>query len=377
MLSTETIATKGSISFRGVSKCYGAEVAVDQIDLEIRAGEFLSILGPSGCGKTTSLRMLAGFEAPDTGSIEISGVNVTNDPPYRRDINTVFQSYGLFPHMTVAQNIAYGLKQKRIAKAELVQRVREALDMVKMLPFADRRTSQLSGGQQQRIALARALVNRPSVLLLDEPLAALDRKLREEMQVELKLMQQRLGITFVFVTHDQQEALSMSDRIAVMRNGRVQQIGTPDDVYDRPANVFVAGFVGQQNFLRGIVSPSGTSIETAECTVVMAHPVSGAYRGAEYLAAIRPESVRILEHPPERTENVLSGILSNVSHLGDVLQSVVITAAGVEILVRAPRSSEGVHAIGSMVWCIWEPQQALVFPVDEVNTETALIATVS
>ncbi|GAA2187317.1 ABC transporter ATP-binding protein [Leucobacter alluvii] len=376
MVNTETTATSGTIAFRGVSKRYGSEVAVDHIDLEVRAGEFLSILGPSGCGKTTSLRMLAGFEVPNTGSIEISGVDVTNEPPYRRDVNTVFQSYGLFPHMTVAQNVAYGLRQKRVSKAEIADRVREALDMVKMLPFAGRRPAQLSGGQQQRIALARALVNRPSVLLLDEPLAALDRKLREEMQVELKLMQQRLGITFVFVTHDQQEALSMSDRIAIMRNGRVQQVGSPDDVYDRPANIFVAGFVGQQNFLKGALALEGT-IRTPECNVVTSSPLTAASRGAEYLAAIRPESVRILTSEPQRLENVLKGTLSSVSHLGDVLQSLVITEAGTEILVRVPRSSEEAQPVGSTVWCAWEPHQVLVFPVDEVNTETALIAATS
>ncbi|MEY5059095.1 MAG: hypothetical protein RJA51_842, partial [Actinomycetota bacterium] len=213
---------RGSVQLVGVTKRYGDVIAVDNLDLEVRPAEFLSLLGPSGCGKTTTLRMLAGFEQPDAGHILVNGVEVQGVPPYKRDVNTVFQHYALFPHMTVAENVGYGLRQKGVPKSEIAERVAEALDMVQMTKLAGRKPRQMSGGQQQRVAVARALVNRPSVLLLDEPLGALDRKLREEMQIELKLLQSRLGITFVFVTHDQEEAMSMSDRIAIMLDGHIE-----------------------------------------------------------------------------------------------------------------------------------------------------------
>src|SRR3954466_13327655 len=233
----------------GVRKLYGDVVAVDGVDLEIRSGEFFTLLGPSGSGKTTCLRMIAGFERPDEGRIELAGEDVSRLPPAERDVNTVFQDYALFPHMSVGDNVAYGLKVKKVAKAERAQRVDEALKMVRLDGYGDRRPSQLSGGQRQRVALARALVNRPRVLLLDEPLGALDLKLREQMQVELKAIQAQVGITFVFVTHDQAEALTMSDRVAVFNHGRIEQVGTPSAIYERPATAFVAGFVGPSNLL--------------------------------------------------------------------------------------------------------------------------------
>ena len=247
----------------GVTKRYGDQTAVDNLSLTVHPGEFISLLGPSGCGKTTTLRMIAGFEHPDAGDIRVSGTSVLAAPPYKRDVNTVFQAYALFPHLSIAENVAYGLQQRRTPKAEVRERVESALDMVQMRRFADRKPTQLSGGQQQRIALARALVNRPSVLLLDEPLGALDRQLREEMQLELKLLQSRLGITFVFVTHDQGEALSMSDRIAIMRAGRIEQLADADTVYARPASAYVAAFVGQQNFFPGDVSEGGAAVDLA------------------------------------------------------------------------------------------------------------------
>jgi len=245
-----------AIRLRGLTRRFGSVLAVDQVDLDVRDGEFLTLLGPSGSGKTTVLRMIAGFERPDAGTIELSGVDVTDVPPNGRDVNTVFQDYALFPHMTVMQNVEYGLRVRKVAAAERQVRAREALDAVQLPAYGDRKPSQLSGGQRQRVALARALVNRPRVLLLDEPLGALDLKLREQMQVELKELQRRLGITFIFVTHDQDEALTMSDRIAVFNEGRIAQLGTPQDVYEHPATAFVAGFVGVSNLVEGAVAMS-------------------------------------------------------------------------------------------------------------------------
>ncbi len=251
-------AGDGSVELIDVLKRFGAVTAVDALNLQVHPGEFLSLLGPSGCGKTTTLRMLAGFEDPDEGQIRISGSAVQGVPPHKRDVNTVFQNYALFPHMTVSENVAYGLRQKKVDRGEIGRRVGEALEMVKMSKLANRKPREMSGGQQQRVALARALVNRPSLLLLDEPLGALDRKLREEMQIELKLLQSQVGITFIFVTHDQDEALSMSDRIAVMLDGRVEQLADPDTIYDHPATAFVAGFIGKQNFFEGTSRDAGS-----------------------------------------------------------------------------------------------------------------------
>ncbi len=246
-----------AIGIQNVTKRFGEHVAVDQVSLGIAEGEFFSLLGPSGCGKTTTLRMLAGFEVPTEGHILLEGQPVENVPPYKRDVNMVFQSYALFDHLDVAENVAFGLKRRKVDKAEVGRRVAEALELVNLAERAGARTNELSGGQRQRVALARALVNRPKVLLLDEPLGALDLKLRRQMQVELKQIQREVGITFVYVTHDQEEALSMSDRIAVMHEGRVMQCGAPEDVYERPSEEFVAGFIGISNLITGTVEDGG------------------------------------------------------------------------------------------------------------------------
>jgi putative spermidine/putrescine transport system ATP-binding protein len=245
----ETIPAPADVRLLDVRKSYGEVVAVDGVDLDVQGGEFFTLLGPSGSGKTTSLRLIAGFERPDAGRIELHGVDVTARAPYERDVNTVFQDYALFPHMTVAENVGYGLRVKGVARAERKQRVAEALELVRLPSVGDRKPVQLSGGQRQRIALARSLVNRPRVLLLDEPLGALDLKLRQEMQIELKRIQQDVGLTFVYVTHDQEEALTMSDRLAVFNEGKIEQLGTPAEVYEHPATEFVAGFVGISNVL--------------------------------------------------------------------------------------------------------------------------------
>jgi len=298
---------RGSVRLRGVTKRFDDVVAVDQLDLDVGAGQFFAMLGPSGSGKTTTLRLIAGFELPTAGTIELGGREITRDPPFDRDVNTVFQDYALFPHMDVFANVEYGLKVKRVAKPERARRVEEALASVRLEGYERRKPSQLSGGQRQRVALARALVNRPSVLLLDEPLGALDRKLREEMQVELKQIQQQVGITFVFVTHDQSEALSMSDRVAVFNEGRIEQVGTPREIYERPANEFVAAFVGTANLI---------------------------HEGSDLLA-VRPERLRFGRAGPD--DHGVSGVVDDVQYLGAVTRYRVRTTDG-HLVVDVPNA---------------------------------------
>ncbi|BDV31833.1 ABC transporter ATP-binding protein [Microbacterium terricola] len=358
--------TRGSVVLAGVTKRYGDQVAVDDLSLQIEQGEFLSLLGPSGCGKTTTLRMIAGFEHPDAGDILISGASVLGAPPHKRDVNTVFQAYALFPHMSVAENVAYGLQQRRVPKAEVRERVSTALDMVQMRRFADRKPTQLSGGQQQRVALARALVNRPSVLLLDEPLGALDRQLREEMQLELKLLQSRLGITFVFVTHDQGEALSMSDRIAVMRDGRIEQLADSDTIYGSPASAYVAAFVGQQNFFDGTVAADAASVATPHVLVRPASPITSPAPGAPARAAVRPEFVELATTRPDTDANAAEGRIIGLSHLGETMQFLVQLDAEQAVLSRRPTPDAPRVAVGDSVWCSWRPESVQVFPHDDL-----------
>ncbi|MEZ5091821.1 ABC transporter ATP-binding protein [Nocardioides sp.] len=295
----DTGATTPAVELSGVSKRFGDVVAVDGVDLTIADGEFFSMLGPSGSGKTTVLRMVAGFEEPTSGRVLLGGEDVTGRPPYARDVNTVFQDYALFPHMDVLANVEYGLRVKKIAKKERRERALEALDTVRLSGYADRRPSQLSGGQRQRVALARALVNRPRVLLLDEPLGALDLKLRREMQIELKQIQRDVGITFCFVTHDQEEALTMSDRIAVFNEGQIQQVAAPAELYEHPATDFVAGFVGTSNLLKG---------EAARAVF-----------GRDGHVSIRPEKIHMTAHGAAADEPPrASGTVSEVAYLGSV-----------------------------------------------------------
>lgn len=304
-----------AVTFFKVSKLFGEVKAVDTIDLEIKPGEFFSLLGPSGSGKTTSLRMIAGFDQPTSGQIYLFGQDVSHLPPYERTVNTVFQDYALFPHMNVGENIAYGLMIRKVPKKERAKRVEEMLSLVQLEGLQNRKPSQLSGGQRQRVALARALINNPKVLLLDEPLGALDLKLRQQMQVELKALQQRLGITFIFVTHDQEEALTMSDRIAVFNQGRIQQIGTPAEMYESPANEFVAGFVGTSNLLRGDLAEKLT--------------------GDPGVYAIRPEKIQLTStnKQPSEDEQSMEGTLKDVVYLGVYTRYLVEIESGAEMIV--------------------------------------------
>jgi spermidine/putrescine ABC transporter ATP-binding subunit len=328
------------VELRTVTKRFGSLTAVSAITLKVRKGEFLSLLGPSGCGKTTSLRLIAGFEQPDEGEILIGGLDTVNVPPYKRDVNTVFQHYALFPHMSVLDNVAYGLKQRKVSKPERHARAREALELVQMTGRETARPSMLSGGQQQRVALARALVMNPRVLLLDEPLGALDLKLRKEMQIELKRIQHQVGITFIYVTHDQEEALSMSDRVAVMSNGVIEQLDEPRAIYDRPLTPFVADFIGDMNFLDGEVVESadgGFAIDTGTGVVVRGR--GDAAKGTRVRIGLRPERIVAAPGVSGGTANSTTAEVITKMYLGDQLQIVAELAGGSNIVVREQRAS--------------------------------------
>jgi ABC-type Fe3+/spermidine/putrescine transport system ATPase subunit len=325
-----------------VTKRFGDVAAVDRIDLEVRPGEFLSLLGPSGCGKTTTLRLIAGFERPDEGQVRIGGEDVARLPPYKREVNTVFQSYALFPHLTVGENVAYGLKQRGLARKERRARASEMLELVRLSGFEVRKPKQLSGGQQQRVALARALVMSPRVLLLDEPLGALDLKVRRELQIELKRIQEEIGITFVYVTHDQEEALAMSDRVAVMNAGRIEQLAAPLEIYDQPATRFVADFIGETNFIR--------------------------WNGG--VVAVRPEQVRLTRDVPG-VEEALGATIVATMVVGPAVQCVVRTEDGQEVLVREQRTrgKTGAESLeeGERVFVSWPGDEALELDTTEVT----------
>ena len=329
-------AMPNAVEVRGVRKAFGSGdnpvVALDDVSVPIRENEFFTLLGPSGCGKTSLLRLIAGFDYPSAGEILLYGEDIAALPPFKRPVNTVFQNYALFPHMTVAENIAFGLRMLGKPKPEIKVRVTEMLKLVRMEQLADRRTNQISGGQQQRVALARALAPQPKVLLLDEPLSALDYKLRKEMQVELKRLQHETGITFIFVTHDQEEALTMSDRIAVMSSGRVLQIGSPRDIYDRPAERFVAEFIGESNFLRARikeVSGDHARVRLPSGAELMAALPQGFSPAGEVTVAIRPEHARLVRGPAE-----LSGVIESTTYLGTDTHFGVRLDGGALFIVR-------------------------------------------
>jgi spermidine/putrescine transport system ATP-binding protein len=351
------------VSAEHVTKSFGHFAAVDDVSLEIRAGEFFSMLGPSGCGKTTMLRLIAGFEEATRGVLRLNGVDVTGVPPYRRPVNTVFQNYALFPHLSVFDNVAFGPRIRSMEGEKLERRVREMLDVVRLGDFAKRMPSQLSGGQRQRVALARALVNDPSALLLDEPLSALDLELRRQMQLELKRIQRELGITFVFVTHDQEEALTMSDRIAVMRSGRLQQVGTPEEIYDGPTTAFVARFIGSANLLPVVVE--GTAGGRASLRLPGAHrgeAPTGALSfaaGEAALLMVRPERLEVRTGACEPGRVALPATCTDLVFQGAVLRCALRDPDGGELVayLEAARGTAGVYP-GAQVWLGWEPDAA-------------------
>jgi putative spermidine/putrescine transport system ATP-binding protein len=333
-----------AVSFRNVSRHYGAVKAVDDVSFEIKDGEFFAMLGPSGSGKTTCLRLIAGFEQPTSGAVAIHGQDVTGIPPYDRDVNTVFQDYALFPHMTVLDNVAYGLMIRKVPKAERQQRAEEMLGMVALAGFGGRKPSQLSGGQRQRVALARALVNRPSVLLLDEPLGALDLKLREQMQVELKAIQRRVGITFIYVTHDQGEALSMSDRVAVFNHGGIEQMASPAELYEQPKTAFVAGFVGISNLIDGALAERLT--------------------GAALPVSVRPEKIHLEPSNSAAPANgqTVTGTISSILYLGANTRYLVALDGGGELTVLLQNRDAHFEPVqGDTVRLWWEPRYLMRF----------------
>ncbi len=331
----------GEVELRGLRKHFGEAIAVDGIDATIRAGEFFSLLGPSGCGKTTTLRMIGGFERPTAGEILLDGVDVAQTPPHKRNVHTVFQSYALFPHLSVTDNVGFGLRRRRTPKGEIKRLVAEALELVELGGYGERRPAQLSGGQQQRVALARALVLRPALLLLDEPLGALDAKIRRQLRIELKALQEEVGITFVFVTHDQEEALSMSDRVAVMSGGRIEQIGTPAEVYEDPATVFVADFLGVSNLMEA----HAARVEGGCAVTVGDYPLRAGCGDLEASGPVkvvaRPERIELLSgESGAQRGNCLPGMVERTVYLGTSLQVMVRLATGVPLQVSITNTGD-------------------------------------
>jgi spermidine/putrescine transport system ATP-binding protein len=373
-LSSQSVdASEFDIEFRAITKRFDDVVAVDNISLGVERGAFFSFLGPSGCGKTTSLRMIAGFDQPTEGDVFIGGISVVGIPPHKRPVNMVFQQYALFPHMDVADNISYGLRQRdpKPSKAEIGKRVDESLEMVRLSGYGKRRSWELSGGQQQRVALARALINRPTCLLLDEPLAALDRKLRREMQIELQTLQREVGITFILVTHDQEEALSMSDRICIMREGQIVQSGSPRELYDQPVNRYVADFVGKSNFFNAeVIDISGSRVTVKseagdEIIGAQSKDAASLVKGDKACVAVRPEmiSVAAVDKLDNSTNIIIKGQVMNRIFLGEHSEYLVATEGYGEVMVLSPKSVESTSqsfAPGDNVCISWSPEAVLV-----------------
>lgn len=346
------------VELEGVNKIYGNNHVVKDLNLKVEEGEFLTLLGSSGCGKTTTLRMIAGFEEPTTGSIKVEGENIEDKEPFERNVNTVFQSYALFPHKTIYDNIAYGLKMKKVPKAEIMERVQEMIKLVQLEGFEKRYPSQLSGGQKQRVAIARALINKPRVLLLDEPLGALDLKLRKQMQLELKRLQKKLNITFIYVTHDQEEALTMSDRIAIMHDGILDQLGTSSEIYEKPATKFVATFIGETNIFDGTVS----YVKDGEVHVMVENGiVSGmgeGFRFGEYMTvSVRPEKTKYSLTPVDGFSIV--GTVRDYVYVGSVIKCIVVLPNGNELKIER-LAGESLPEIGTYVYPYWEKKDAVL-----------------
>ena len=360
--------TIGQITLTSITKQFGDTVAVDDVSLQIEGGEFFSLLGPSGCGKTTTLRIIGGFVYPTAGDVHINGELMAETPPYRRPVNTVFQNYALFPHKTVAQNIAFGLQMKKVPKAEISDAVERSLDLIQLPGYGERKPSELSGGERQRVALARALINEPTILLLDEPLSALDLKLRKQMQLELKALQRKVGITFVYVTHDQGEALALSDRIAVMNDGKILQVGTPSEIYDSPQNRFVADFIGTSNFLEGtLISKKAVVLKTELPLKIVCTPNSALPLNTPVTVAIRPERFNLRTTPASDAANSLRGVIQDESYLGTTLQYTVQTDYPTPLIAHQQNTgARETHRFqrGDTVYLQWTPENAIILKTD-------------
>lgn len=346
------------VEIEGVNKIYGKNHVVKDLTLAVEEGEFLTLLGSSGCGKTTTLRMIAGFEEPTSGSIKVEGEPIEEKEPFERNVNTVFQSYALFPHMTIFDNIAYGLKMKKVPKNEIRERVLEMMELVQLGGFEKRYPSQLSGGQKQRVAIARALINRPRVLLLDEPLGALDLKLRKQMQLELKRLQKKLNITFIYVTHDQEEALTMSDRIAVMHDGIIDQLDTPKEIYEHPKTKFVATFIGETNTFDGCISDMQENHITVSLENGIVQGIGTDFKSQEYLTvSVRPEKMKYADSPVDGF--TLTATVKDYVYVGSVIKCIALLPNGNEVKIER-LAGEGLPEIGSRIFIYWNPEDAVL-----------------
>jgi spermidine/putrescine ABC transporter ATP-binding subunit len=346
------------VKIENVNKKYGENHVVRDLFLEIKKGEFLTMLGPSGCGKTTTLRMIAGFETPTNGNIYIEGKEIQNTEPFEREVNTVFQNYALFPHMTIYDNLAFGLTVKKVNKAEIKERVTEILELVQLVGFENRKPDQLSGGQKQRVAIGRALINKPKVLLLDEPLGALDMKLRKQMQFELKRLQKKLGITFVYVTHDQEEALTMSDRIAIMYGGDLEQIGTPKEIYERPKSKFVADFIGESNIFYGVASREGNDVLKVKLESGEVLAVDSQVKENEIIyVLVRPENIKLSTALVDGFS--LVGKVKEHVYIGNVNKTIIVLPTGMEVKMNTNPKIE-LLPIGSDICVYWNKEDAVV-----------------